>query len=186
MIYTSNNMIKKKTFKLGNFYRLLEPGPVVLVTTSYKGKNNVMTLSWLMMIDFNPPILAIVMSNRNFSFNLLKKSKQCVINIPSVDIVKEVVGCGNCSGVKTDKFKKFKLTQLKALKVKAPLVKECYANLECKVIDMKLANKYNIFILKGVKAWHTPLRKSPKTLHHEGKGVFIVAEKRIKIPSKMK
>lgn len=179
-------MAKKRNYHLFNFYRLLEPGPVVLVTTYYKGKSNIMTLSWHMMIDFDPPILAIVMSNRNYSFNLLKASKECVINIPTVEIAKQVVGCGNCSGKKIDKFQKFKLTPMSAEKVKASLIDECYANLECKVIDMRMTNKYNIFILKGIKAWTTPSKQSPQTLHHEGKGIFIVANKRIKIPSKMK
>lgn len=179
-------MSKKKSFRLGNFYGLLESGPVVMVTTHYKDKSNVMTLSWLMMIDFDPPIFAMVLSNRNYSFNLLKKSKECVINIPTVEIIKKVVACGNTTGKKIDKFQKFKLTQEKASKVKAPLLKECYANLECKVVDSKLSEKYNIFILEGLKAWIDPSVSNPKTIHHEGRGTFIVATKRIKIKSKAK
>lgn len=179
-------MPTKKNFLLSNVYRLLEPGPVVMVTTHYKGKSNVMTLSWLMMIDFEPPIFAMVLSNRNYSFELLKKSKECVINIPTVEIAKKVVQCGNVTGRKIDKFQKYKLTPIEATKVKAPLIKECYANLECKVIDTKLSEKYNIFILKGVKAWIDTSKKNPKTIHHEGQGNFIVASKRIHINSKMK
>lgn len=179
-------MAKKKLFRLGNFYRLLEPGPVVLVTTHYKDKSNVMPLSWHMMIDFDPPIFAMVLSNRNFSFNLLKKSKECVINIPTVEIIKQVIACGNTTGRKIDKFTKFKLTPVKASKVKAPLIEQCYANLECKVIDSKLSEKYNIFILKGLKAWIDPSKSNPKTIHHEGKGTFIVATKRIKTKSSVK
>lgn len=178
--------MKKKSFRLGNFYGLLESGPVVMVTTHYKNKSNVMPLSWLMMIDFDPPLFAMVLSNRNYSFNLLKKSKECVINIPTVEIIKKVVACGNTTGKRVDKFKKFKLTQEKASKVKAPLLKECYANLECKVVDSKLSDKYNIFILKGLKAWIDPSISNPKTIHHEGKGIFIVATKRIKTKSKVK
>lgn len=179
-------MIKKKSFRLGNFYGLLESGPVVLVTTHYKDKTNVMPLSWLMMIDFDPPILAIVLSNRNFSFNLLKKSKECVINIPTVEIIKQVVACGNTTGKKIDKFQKFNLTPIEASKIEAPLIEECYACLECKVIDSKLSEKYNIFILKGLKAWINPKKRTPKTIHHEGKGTFIVATKRVKVKSKVK
>lgn len=179
-------MSGKKSFRLSNVYRLLEPGPVVLVTTHYKDKSNVMPLSWLMMIDFDPPIFAMVLSNRNYSFDLLKKSKECVINIPTVEIAKKVLGCGNTTGKKIDKFEKFKLTPLKSAKVKAPLIKECYANLECKVIDTKLSRQYNIFILEGVKAWIDPLKSNPKTIHHEGKGNFIVASKRIHFDTKIK
>lgn len=184
--YKRIEMKKKKAFRLGNFYGLLESGPVVLVTTHYKDKINVMPLSWLMMIDFDPPILAIVLSNRNFSFNLLKKSKECVINIPTVEIIKQVIDCGETSGRKIDKFQKFKLTPVNAIKVKAPLIEECYACLECKVIDSKLSEKYNIFILKGLKAWINPSKSNPKTIHHEGGGTFIVATKRIKIKTRVK
>lgn len=63
---------------------------------------------------------------------------------------------------------------------------ECYANLECKVIDMKIATKYNLFILKVVKAWISPAQKHPRTLHHMGNGVFRIADKIIRFPSKMK
>ena len=105
-----------------------------------------MAQSWHMMIDFDPPILACVISNRGYTFDLVKTSKECVINIPTVDLARKVVSCGNTSGRNVDKFAKFKLTPVKAERVGAPLIDECYANLECKVVDMKMAAKYNIFI----------------------------------------
>lgn len=142
----------KKTLALDQVYRLLEPGPVLLVTTANKGKANVMTLSWHTMMDFEPPLVGCIVSNRDYSFNALKKTKECVLNIPTVDLAKEVVGCGNTSGRNVDKFKKFKLTSLAASQVKAPLIKECYANLECKVVDMNLVNKYNFFIFKDCRS----------------------------------
>lgn len=153
----------KKSFPLAKAYQLLEPGPVIMVTTSCKGTPNIMSMSWHMMIEFTPPLVGIVMSDQNYSFNSLKKTKECVINIPTADLIKEVVGVGNCSGSNVDKFKKFNLTPLSASHVKAPLIEECYANLECKVVDMKMATKYNIFILEIVKAWVTP---SKKVLRH--------------------
>lgn len=179
-------MAKKRILSLSKVYQLLEPGPVVMVSTAYQGEMNVMPLSWLMMIDFEPPIFAFVLSNRNYSFKLLQKSKECVVNIPTVSIAKKMIQCGNTSGRKIDKFQKFKLTPVTVTKVEAPLIDECYANIECKVINSTLANKYNIFILKGVKAWIDHSQKSPKTLHHEGRGVFIVAEKQIKLASAKK
>jgi flavin reductase (DIM6/NTAB) family NADH-FMN oxidoreductase RutF len=176
----------KKTFPLAKSYQLLEPGPVVMVTTSLNGTPNIMTMSWHMMIDFVPPLVGIVMSNQNYSFDILKKTKECVIAIPTVELIKEAVGVGNCSGSKVDKFKKFHLTPVPASQVKAPLIDECYANLECKVVDMKLATKYNVFIVEIVKAWVTPSKKRPLTIHHQGNGVFVVDGKIIKIPSKKK
>ena len=176
----------KKSFPLSRVYQLLEPGPVVMVSTSRKGKANVMAMSWHMMIDFEPPILACVISNRNYTFNILKETKECVINIPTVELASKVVGVGNVSGSRVDKFKKFNLTQEVASEVKAPIISECYANLECKVIDMKMAQKYNIFILEVLKAWITPSKKRPQTIHHCGNGVFTVDGKIITLPSKKK
>jgi flavin reductase (DIM6/NTAB) family NADH-FMN oxidoreductase RutF len=176
----------KKSLPLSKVYQLIEPGPVVMVTTARKGKPNIMTMSWHMMIDFEPPILACVISDQNYSFNTLKETKQCVINIPTVELAKIVVGVGNCTGAKVDKFKKFHLTPEDASQVDVPMIAECYANLECKVIDMKMAKKYNIFILQVLKAWITPSKKRVQTIHHCGNGIFIVDGKKIKLPSQKK
>lgn len=178
-------MIRKK-FPLSKVYQLLEPGPVVMVTTSYKGRANIMTMSWHMMIDFEPTLIGCVISNRNYSFKNLKKTKECVINIPTVELALKVVGVGNSSGEKIDKFKKFDLSQEPATHVQAPLITECYANLECKVTDMKLVARYNMFILEVVEAWVTPLAKRPRMIHHCGKGIFIVDGRVITFPSKKK
>lgn len=178
--------MKKKSLPLSKVYQLLEPGPVVMVTTIDNGKPNIMTMTWHMMVDFVPPIIAFVMGNENYSFDILKKTKECVINIPSVELAKIVIGVGNTTGAKTDKFKKFKLTALPATHVKAPLIGECFANIECKVIDTKMTSQYNIFIVEAVHAWITPSKKRYRTLHHCGNGVFVVDGKTIKLASKKK
>ena len=175
----------KKTFPLPKVYRLLEPGPVVLLTTAHKGKTNIMTLSWQTMMEFEPPLVGCVISGRNYSFDALVATKECVLNIPSAELAKQVVGIGNCSGSKVDKFKKFKLTALPAAQVAAPLIAECFANLECKVVDTRMVNKYNFFVLEVVQAWRDSAQKSPRTLHHQGKGVFMVAGDTIRLRSKM-
>ena len=176
----------KKNYPLSQVYRLLEPGPVVLVTTAKKGKANIMTMSWHTMMEFEPPLVGCVIGGQNFSFDALRATRQCVLNIPAENLAKQVVGVGNCSGNKVDKFKKFKLTPLPALQVAPPLIDECYANLECRVADTRMVNKYNFFVLEVVKAWIDPSKKNPRTLHHRGKGVFMVAGQMIKLPSKMK
>lgn len=178
--------MKKTSYPLSKVYGLLEPGPVVLVTTANKKEVNIMTMSWHTMMDFEPPLVGCVISNRNYSFNILKATKECVINIPTANMATKVVGCGNTSGRKIDKFDVFDLTPATASKVKAPLIEECYANLECKIVDMKMVNKYNFFILEVVKAWIDRSKKHLKTIHHLGKGSFIVDGKTIKLPSKMK
>ncbi len=176
----------KRSLPLSKVYRLLEPGPVVLVTTAGKGKANIMAQSWHMMIEFEPPLVGCVISNRNHSFSLLKAAKECVLNIPTVELAAQVVGCGNTSGRRTDKFKKFGLTPVAASRVKVPLIDECYASLECRVVDMRLATQYNIFILEVLKAWIDPSKKNPRTIHHRGKGTFMVEGRTITLPSKMK
>ena len=176
----------RKSFPLSKVYGLLEPGPVVLLTTAHGAKRDIMTLSWQTMLDFEPPLVACVVSDRNHSFALLKASRQCVINIPSVEIAAKVVGCGNTSGEKVDKFEKFGLTPLPASLVGAPLIGECHANLECRVVDTRMVNKYCLFVLEVVKAWIDPAAKNPRTIHHLGHGNFMVAGDRIKLPSRMK
>ena len=176
----------KKSIPLSGVYRLLEPGPVVLVTTAHKGRANIMTMSWHTMMEFEPPLVGCVISGRNFSFDALRNTKECVLNIPSAELAKQVVGVGNCSGERVDKFKKFGLTPQPALLVEAPLIAECYANLECRVADTRMVNKYNFFVLEVVQAWIDPAQKNPRTLHHRGKGEFMVAGETIKLPSRMK
>jgi flavin reductase (DIM6/NTAB) family NADH-FMN oxidoreductase RutF len=177
--------MKKTSFQLSEVYRLLESGPVVLVTTTRTGRANIMPMSWHLMMEFEPPLVGCVISDRNYSFETLKTNKECVINIPTVELAKTVVGCGNTSGRRTDKFKTFGLTPVAAKLVRAPLIAECYASFECKVRDGKLVTKYNFFILEVVQAWVDPARKHPRTIHHQGEGEFMVAGRILHLPSKI-
>jgi len=175
--------MKKKRFSLSEVYRLLEPGPVVLLTTIRSGRANVMPMSWHLMMEFTPPLVGCVVSNGNYSFATLKTTKECVINIPTVELAKTVVACGNSSGSNVDKFEKFSLTPVAAKLVKAPLIAECYASLECKVVDVKLVTKYNFFVLEVVQAWIDPTQKKPCTIHHQGEGEFMLPGRIIRLPS---
>src|SRR5450756_957920 len=175
-----------KDLPLAQVYQLPEPGPVVLLTTASKGRANVMTMSWHMMVEFEPPLVACIVSNGDYSFAALKATKACVIAIPDAHLAQKVVAVGNCSGRDVAKFEKFGLTPQKAERVAAPLVAECFANLECKVVDTHLLNKYNLFVLEVLKAWIDPKQKSPKTIHHHGYGKFVVDGDMIKLRSKMR
>lgn len=177
--------MSRRSFPLGKVYTLLEPGPLVLLTTSRGGVPNVMAMSWHSMLDFEPPLVACVVSDRNHSFAALKATRECVINIPTVDIARQAVGCGNCSGAKVDKFKRFALTAQAASLVQAPLIKECFANLECRVVDTAMVAKYSMFVLEVVKAWVDPALRKHKTIHHMGYGKFMVAGETIKLRSRM-
>lgn len=178
--------MEKRALRLSQVYRLLEPGPVVLVTTAAMERVNVMTMSWQTMIEFEPPTLGCVISNRNYSFDLLMAGKECVINVPAVELVDRVVGCGNTSGRKVDKFRRFGLTARPAAAVSPPLIDECFANLECRIVDARMVPRYNLFVLEVVKAWIDRGRDIRRTIHHLGRGSFMVAGETIKLASKMK
>ena len=176
-------MTKKEEFPLAQVYGLLEPGPVVLVSTARAGRANIMPMSWHTMMEFVPPLVGCVVSNQNYTFEVLQATGECVINVPTAELAKKVVACGNASGQTMDKFKTFELTPAVGAVVQAPLIAECYANLECRVVDRKLVARYNFFILEVVKAWIDPRHKRPRTIHHQGEGVFVVAGRTINLPS---
>jgi flavin reductase (DIM6/NTAB) family NADH-FMN oxidoreductase RutF len=178
--------MRKTPLSLSKVYGLLEPGPVVLLTTASKGRPNVMAMSWHMMIEFEPPLIGCVVSEGDHSFRALRTTRECVINIPTVDLAAAVVGCGNTSGRDVDKFAGFGLTPTKASRVKPPLIAECYASLECRVVDTRLVPRYDLFILEVVRAWHDRTVTKPKTIHHLGYGTFMVAGRRITLPSRMR
>jgi flavin reductase (DIM6/NTAB) family NADH-FMN oxidoreductase RutF len=178
--------VKKRSLPLSRVYGLLEPGPVLLITTARKGKANVMAQSWHCMMEFEPPLVGCLISGRNHSFDALVATKECVLNIPTEKLLDKVIGVGNCSGRKVDKFAKFNLTPAPASLVGAPLIAECYASLECKVVDTRLMNRYNFFVLEVVKAWVDPKEKNPRTLHHRGRGHFMVAGKTLRTASRAK
>ena len=150
----------------------IEPGPVVLVSSYDPGikKANVMTISWTIPLDFAQRI-AICTGPWNYSFDIIMKTKECVIGIPPASMAETVVKIGNISGKDVDKIKKFKITKLEAEIVKAPLIEECVANLECKVIDF--VKKYGLIILEVVNLWENKFIKEPKFFHANGDGTFV-------------
>jgi flavin reductase (DIM6/NTAB) family NADH-FMN oxidoreductase RutF len=160
-----------RQLKLNRAFTLIEPGPVVLVTTHDGRKNNVMTISWTMVVDFTP-LFAITTGEWNYSFAALRKNRECVIAVPTVDLLDQVVGIGTCSGADTDKFARFGLTPVRGRAVRAPLIRECLANIECKLVD--IVRKHNIVVLEGLAAYVDSVRKERRTIHAVGDGTFVV------------
>lgn len=175
-----------RQYPLSKVYQTIEPGPVVLLTTAEKGRANVMTMSWHMMVDFEPPLIACIVSDGDYSFAALRATGECVIAIPAVELAQKVVKVGNASGRDIDKFASFGLTPVPAERVAAPLIAECFINLECRVTDTKLVDKYGLFILEVLKAWTDPKQKHAKTIHHHGYGAFVVDGETIKLKSRMR
>jgi flavin reductase (DIM6/NTAB) family NADH-FMN oxidoreductase RutF len=167
--------IKKKDFPVAKIRRLMEPGPIVLVSSAWKGATNIMTMGWHMVMSEEPSLIGCFIWDENHSFEMIRKSRECVINIPTVDLAPTVVKIGNTSGRDIDKFATFKLTALPAKEVGAPLIKECYANFECKVVDTSLINKYSLFVLEVLKAHVAVSPKFPRTMHYRGDGLFMIS-----------
>lgn len=166
-------------------YRLLEAGPIVLVTTAHKGRPNIMTMGFHMVVQHAPPLIGAVIGPWDYSYTALRASGECVIAIPTVDLARKVVDIGNCSGDAVDKFAKFRLTPKPAKEVTAPLIAECLANIECRVADTAMVSKYNLFILEAVRIWTDPERKERRTIHHNGDGTFTVDGRVINLQERM-
>jgi len=176
--------MRKRALPLSRVYGLLEPGPVVLLATSARGRPNVMPVSWHTMLEFEPPLVGCVVSDRNHSFAALSALRECTLNVPGVELAREVVRCGNASGREVDKFAAFGLTPVPASRVRPPLVAECWANLECRVVDTRLVPRYGLFVLEVVKAWIDPSRRRRRrTIHHLGRGRFMVAGREFRLAS---
>lgn len=175
---------KPQPLPLSEVYRLIEPGPVVLLATSHRGHANVMTMSWHMMVEFTPPQIACIVSNRNHSFRALRAAGECVVAIPDASMAKTVVAIGNRSGRDGDKIAALGIATQPASRVAAPLLPDCFANLECRVVETRLVNRFNLFVLQVVKAWVRPSpRRRPKTLHHQGRGRFVTDGETIRLSS---
>lgn len=178
--------MNKKRFPLPKVYGLLEPGPVLLLTTAHRGQRDVMPMSWHSLLGFDPPLVSCVVSAGNESQRLLKASGQCVLNIPTAELARQVVACGNCHASQGDKFDRFQLATRPASQVEAPLLDACYASLECQVVDTRMVRRYEQFVLEVVAAWVDAGVRDPRTLHHRGHGRFMVAGDTIRLPSKMR
>jgi flavin reductase (DIM6/NTAB) family NADH-FMN oxidoreductase RutF len=165
----------KRDFPVANVRRFLEPGPIVLLSSAWKGERNIMTMGWHMIMEFQPSLVGCYIWTENHSFGMVRKSKECVINIPTADLAAKVVGIGNTSGRDTDKFAEFGLTAQPGAKVAAPLIAECYASFECRLADSSLIGKYSLFVLEVVKAHVAASPEYPRTLHYRGDGEFMIS-----------
>jgi flavin reductase (DIM6/NTAB) family NADH-FMN oxidoreductase RutF len=176
----------KKDFRVSNIRRFLEPGPIVLVSSAWKGETNIMTMGWHTVMEFTPSLVGCIIAEGNHSHGLIKASKRCVINIPTYDLAKQVAGIGNCSGAQVDKFKQFKLTPVDAQRIDVPMIKECYASFECTLADARLVPRYNFFIFEVVKAHAATSPKYPRTIHYRGDGAFMVSGREVSLRSLFK
>ena len=168
---------RKRDFPVVKIRRYLEPGPIVLVSSRWRDETNIMTMGWHTVMEFTPSLVGCVIAESNHSFALIRKSRECVINLPTTALTDVVVAVGNSTGAQMDKFREFGLTADNAREVQAPLIRECHANFECRLHDDALVSKYNFFIFEVVRAHVAASPKHPQTLHYTGDGIFMVSGK---------
>ena len=167
--------IGKIALPLAQVRRYLEPGPIVLLSSQWRGERNVMTMGWHTVMAFSPSLVGCVIASSNHSFDLVRKSRACVINLPTRALIDAVVGIGTSSGRDIDKFAQYGLTLEE--EGDAPAIRECHANFVCRLHDDSLVDKYNFFIWEVVSARVARSPRHPETLHYTGAGEFVVAGK---------
>lgn len=152
---------------LSRAFTLIEPGPVVLVTTHDGTKPNIMTITWTMVRGFDASF-ALTTGPWNHSWRALTETRECVLALPTADMIDTAIGIGTCSGAETDKFARFGLTALPARHVAAPLIGECLANIECRVEE--IVERLDLVLLQGVAAHIDTNRTETRLLHAIGDG----------------
>jgi flavin reductase (DIM6/NTAB) family NADH-FMN oxidoreductase RutF len=177
---------RKQDFPVAEIRRFLEPGPIVMVSSAWKGEKNIMIMGWHMVMEFTPSLVGCIISNDNHSFELIRRSEECVINIPELHLGDVVAGVGTTTGGETDKFAEFGLTPMPGEAVGAPLIAECHSSFECKLADASLIDKYSMFVFEVVKAHVAPSPRFPKTIHYRGDGLFMVAGRTISLKDKLR
>jgi flavin reductase (DIM6/NTAB) family NADH-FMN oxidoreductase RutF len=157
--------------KIENVLTFIEPGPVVLVATRNGETDNLMTISWTIALDFNQDF-ALCTGPWNESFQTLMDTKECVVAVPGADLMEQTVRVGTVDGSQVDKFKAFGFTAQPADIVNAPLIRECLASIECKVIGY--VESYNLIILHAEKLWIQTNAKDKRMFHARGDGTFMI------------
>lgn len=166
---------RKFDYPVDDVRRFLEPGPIVLVSSAWKDQRNVMTLGWHMVLEFTPSRLATMISRGNHSFELIRRSGECVINLPTAAMLDTIVGIGNTCGAEVDKFDHFGLETAAASAVAAPLLAQCPASFECRLVDRSQIKRRGLFVWEVVKAHVARVPKLPRTVHYRGEGRFMVS-----------
>jgi flavin reductase (DIM6/NTAB) family NADH-FMN oxidoreductase RutF len=179
---------KKKSVPTDTIRRFFEPGPVILISSAWRGRRNIMTCGWHMMLGFEPTTVGCYIWDQNDSREMIRRSKQCVINLPTVDLIDTVIDVGNhhAHALNEDKFEKFQLTPVEAARVDAPMIGECYANFECELADAKLIGRYSLFVFEVVKAHVATRPKYPTTVHYRGGGVFMISGRNVSYRKRFK
>jgi flavin reductase (DIM6/NTAB) family NADH-FMN oxidoreductase RutF len=183
-------MSEKIKIEFSSAYRLLHPMHMVLVSCVDKtGKPNVLPLAWAMPTSRDPALVAISVAPSRYSHSLIEETNEFVVNLPTMEIIKETLACGRTSGKNHDKFSETGLTPLSARKVKAPIIKECVAHLECKLYSQFKTGDHTIFVGEVIAAYankgvFTDIYNIDKAqmLYHLGGNTFATLNQKLYTP----
>jgi len=179
----------KREIPLSRAHRIVNHGPVVLVTTQGKsGRPNVLAVAWITPVSQSPPLVAISVADGHYSHRLISEGGEFVVNVPSYTMASQVMVCGKISGRDVDKFEKAQLTPVPAKEVSPPLIEECIGHLECRLDQEVKVGDHTLFIGRVLKAWaekdlfEETWRvdvKCGEALHHLGGNVFAVSREMV-------
>lgn len=133
----------KQLWKAGN---MLYPLPVVLVSVADGETQNILTVAWAGTVCTNPPMVSISVRPERYSYEMIKKSGEFVLNLTTKELVYAADYCGVKSGRDVDKFRELKLTALPAEQVKAPLIEQSPVNIECRVVQIQNLGSHDLFL----------------------------------------
>lgn len=174
-------------------HRLVNHGPVTLVSAAHAGRRNLMAVAWCMALDFEPPKLAVVLASGTLTRELAEASGQLVVHVPPRRMLEVIDGVGTCSGRDVDKFARFQLGASPGSKVAAPLVDGCLAWLECVLLpEPHVASAYDLFVVEVVAAWaddeafasgrwREELPDGLRSVHHVAGGHYVVDGERVQV-----
>jgi len=180
----------KREVPVAKVHRLLAGRPTCLLTTRYKGQVNVMAIAWVYPISLEPPLIAMGIHPSSYTHDMLRRSEECVLNIPGRDLAGQVLECGTLSGGDVDKIEQTGLMLESGRRVEVPWIDRCLAHIECAVVDLLTPGDHTLFIAEVVGAWaeeeafdeHWLVPEDNEELlplHHLGGRYFALLGKRI-------
>ncbi len=184
---------KAQPVALAKSYLLLNHGPVTLVTSASGGRRNVMSAAWSMPLDFDPPKVLLVIDRQTLTRELVEASGEFALSVPCRALADAVLAAGSMSGRDGDKFARSGFETFAATRIGAPLIRDCVAWLECRVIPEPVnQQRYDLFIAEVLAAWADPEVFSGgrwhfpdagrKTIHYQAGGTFFATGEAFECP----
>jgi len=175
---------------VGQAYRLLNTGCVMVVSVGDGERDNLFSVTWNMPVRKEPPMVAIQSGKRHYSYQFIEKTGEFCLNVLTAELVDAVYGCGTTTGHKVqDKFSLFSLSRENAEVIQAPLISEAVANLECRVAQVHDMGASALIVANIVGArvhrnhfagGNWVFDNGLKLLHHMGSSRFCVSEREIR------